>query len=126
MASAKSNVLSAETQGISRRKMIAAALTAPALAVSSGPAIADMSREARIQHHAEALLALIRGAFPEEATSMSVTVNSNWGPVEGLNNRMGVDARVLSAVWKDDPRMKNGGVWIENSLGHWAPGVGRY
>ncbi|MFE3836077.1 hypothetical protein [Pseudogemmobacter sonorensis] len=98
-----------------------AALAVPAIAKAD-----SMTRQERIQHHAEALLALIRGEFPDDATSMCVIVNSNWGPVEQLNNRASVDARAMTTVWKDDDRMKNGGLWIENSLGHWAPGIGRY
>ncbi|MCV2448675.1 hypothetical protein [Paracoccus sp. DMF] len=67
-----------------------------ALAVGAVPiaaAAAEMSREERIRHHAEALLALIRPDFPAEANSMSVTVGSNWGPATDLQKRAFVNAR---------------------------------
>ena len=80
----------------------------------------SVTKEARIRHHAEALLALVRDELPADATSMYVAVKSNWSPVEALQNRLSVDARSLKAVWKEDARMRGGGYWAEYSPTHWS------
>lgn len=127
MANHHTNSACPDFEGLNRRNLLMAMPVAGAALAVPAIAKADtMTRQERIQHHAEALLALIRGEFPDDATSLRVIVNSNWGPVEHLTKRSSVDASAMTTVWKEDDRLMNGGHWIENSLGHWAPGVGRY
>jgi len=110
-----------------RRRLLAAPLIAgAAMAVPALAVAADMSREARIQHHAEALLALIRGEFPAAATSLSVTASMNLGPAEHLRRASAVRAHATADVWRANDRLRSGGIWSEESLGSWSPADGHY
>ncbi|PWE48481.1 hypothetical protein DEM26_18205 [Thioclava sp. NG1] len=100
-----------------RRQLLAAA---PALGLASlmtGGAVATetLSREEKIRQHAEALLDLIREEFAEDDhNSLSVTLRSNWGPVDHMRHPLSVEANAGRTYWKEDER---GGYFDQESFG---------
>lgn len=82
--------------------------------------------EDQINHHVEALLALIREEFPDEATGLGVVIRSEWDADTKRMVRSSVGAQADQEIWEPRDANRDGGYWIQNSLGHWAPGVGRY
>lgn len=94
----------------------AAAISVPAIGNSEPTDTQD-----RIQHHADALLALIRGQFPEGASRVHVVVSAG-----AAGDAACIESQAMMATWQADDHMRNGGFWTEKSLGHWSPAVGRY
>lgn len=127
MAVAKPITTPCPQKGLTRRNLLAA-LPFAGVAVAA-PVVAQVeaqTKRERIQRHAEALFDLIRSEFPDEATAIAVTINSNWGPMSSANGAVNVEARALGAAWREDDCFKSGGYWTENSMGHWSPVVGRF
>lgn len=126
MAVAKPITTPCPQKGLTRRSLLAA-MPLAGVAVAA-PVVAQVEAQTKresIQRHAEVLFDLIRSEFPDEATAIAVTINSNWGPISSTG-AVNVEARALGLAWREDDHLKSGGHWIEKSMGHWSPVVGRF
>lgn len=105
----------------SRRSILAASGAAALFGFASKPlrAAPAQSKADQIKQHVEALVSLIRSEFPEaERVGMQVggdDTGKTW-----------ITAQASRREWLPDDRMRSGGMWVDRSLGMFAPEVGHF
>lgn len=99
---------------LNRRHLFGAAPAVVALAIPALSHAAVASRKDLIQHHAEALVHLLREELPEDTDRVQVFVSLDEGTTY-------IGAEPMKKTWVPEPRAEHGGYWREHSMGRWSP-----
>lgn len=106
-----------------RRRALPAPAATPARP-ACGARKAEQERCRKIRHHAESLMALVRGQAARDADTLTITLAGNWGPDPDQNHHLSISAKSSGIRWEDDARLRAGGLFIETPISDWNPTEG--